>query len=417
MSLSGGKHEHEPIHSSALSELILTSQEAMRGYAFEHLKSLKVDSETATVCAQSTVSQRDIQRVFTFFDWLLKVYQKSKRTLENSHRRAVLVALGLVYFMRLNTKYRLLYQTFLDKSQKMEGNIKFHTAFTEDLDWFTDLVDLPAGIAKTSALKENLFAIMACTMTHTPLIIVGEPGSSKTLSFNVAAANLNGQQSKNELFRDAEVFLSIDPHFYQCSQRTTSTEIKKVFLKAMKRQQSLAEIPLPVNCVVFMDEAGLPEEEHESLKVLHYLLDEQEVSFVAISNHNLDAAKTNRAVSLFRPKPTGKELNDLAMASFEQVRHPRKDDLVIQFCSAYESIMKLQEHQKFFGLRDFIYFINFLRHSLRRCNFSFDDSIILHSLERNFNGTASFDKICQRFLAKVSLFNTSSAATIIHFVY
>ena len=71
--------------------------------------------------------------------------------------------------------------------------------------------------------------------------------------------------------------------------------------------------------VVFMDEAGLPEERHESLKVqnsnmnialvlhayilqaLHYYLDQQEVAFVAITNHILDAAKTNRAISLFRP--------------------------------------------------------------------------------------------------------------------
>ena len=37
-----------------------------------------------------------------------------------------------------------------------------------------------------------------------------------------------------------------------------------------------------------------------SLQVLHKFLDNQEVSFVAITNHVLDAAKTNRAVSLFR---------------------------------------------------------------------------------------------------------------------
>ena len=36
-------------------------------------------------------------------------------------------------------------------------------------------------------------------------------------------------------------------------------------------------------------------------QVLHYHLDQQEVAFVAITNHILDAAKTNRAVSLFRP--------------------------------------------------------------------------------------------------------------------
>ena len=35
--------------------------------------------------------------------------------------------------------------------------------------------------------------------------------------------------------------------------------------------------------------------------MLHYHLDQQEVAFVGITNHVLDAAKTNRAVSLFRP--------------------------------------------------------------------------------------------------------------------
>ena len=48
-----------------------------------------------------------------------------------------------------------------------------------------------------------------------------------------------------------------------------------------------------------MDEADLPEEEKESLKVLHYYLEghmsiKAKVGFVAITNHVLDAAKSNR---------------------------------------------------------------------------------------------------------------------------
>ena len=61
-----------------------------------------------------------------------------------------------------------------------------------------------------------------------------------------------------------------------------------------------------------MDEAGLPEERHESLKVLHYHLDRKEVSFVAITNHALDAAKTNRAISLYRPETSTEDLKILA---------------------------------------------------------------------------------------------------------
>ena len=72
-----------------------------------------------------------------------------------------------------------------------------------------------------------------------------------------------------------------------------------MFLKASQRQEKLDHAQH--RCVVFFDEAGLPEEDRESLKVLHYLLEghmsmKAPVAFVAITNHVLDAAKSNRSV-------------------------------------------------------------------------------------------------------------------------
>lgn len=64
------------------------------------------------------------------------------------------------------------------------------------IDFYTNELSLPTGIAKTEALKENLFAVIICTATKTPLIIVGAPGSSKTLSFNLTVSNLKGSESK-----------------------------------------------------------------------------------------------------------------------------------------------------------------------------------------------------------------------------
>ena len=63
------------------------------------------------------------------------------------------------------------------------------------MSYYVDNLSLPTGIAKTEALKENLFATIICTVTNTPLIIVGAPGSSKTLSFNLAISNLKGPES------------------------------------------------------------------------------------------------------------------------------------------------------------------------------------------------------------------------------
>ena len=277
-------------------------------------------------------------------------------------------------------------------------------AFGDELDWYINHVKLPTGISKTRALKENLFATIVCTVTRTPLIIVGAPGSSKTLSFNLTIDNLKGQESKASHFRDTKVFRSLDPHFYQCSRQTTSNEIQSVFTRAINRQRSHSESKLPIYCVVFMDEAGLPEESHESLKVLHYYLDQQEVSFVAITNHVLDAAKTNRAVSLFRPEASKEDLETLAKGYLcntpdEPPPELEKDlETIVQFCPAFSCLMNKSEFSHFFGLRDFIHFVSYLR---RHRDQMLTPQLVMKALERNFNGSDNFNKICNTFLKMV----------------
>ena len=153
-----------------------------------------------------------------------------------------------------------------------------------------------------------------------------------------------------------------------------------------------------------MDEAGLPEESHESLKVLHYHLDQREVSFVAITNHVLDAAKTNRAVSLFRPEALDEDLETLAKgclcATPENPPPELKKDLemIVRFCPAYSYLMTKEDFKQYFGLRDFMHFLSYLR---RHRNKILTPQLVMEALERNFNGISNFDKICDIFLSKV----------------
>ena len=391
-----------------LADLILQSQNLMREYANEQLQDCGFSDSEASECSRSCVSQRDIQRVFTFYEWLFKMYQKYKPVGPDRDYslRAVLVSLGLVYYLRLDTKYRDRYRRTIDH-EVASSKESFTKTFREELNWYIEHIDLPDGIAKTQALKENLFATIVCTMTHTPLIIVGQPGSSKTLSFNLTLSNLKGQESKIAIFRQTEIFKSLDPHFYQCSRHTTSNEIQTVFSRAITRQRSHQRVPLPVYCVVFMDEAGLPEERHESLKVLHFYLDSPEVSFVAISNHVLDAAKTNRAVSLFRPDVTQEDLKILARGCIchtpEKPPVELKRDIAIisNLVPAYEAMMRNEKFSKFFGLRDFIHFISFLK---RKRKEMLSPQLVMQALERNFNGMdkKSFDFVTKLFLSHVS---------------
>ncbi len=391
---------------ATLTDIIVVSQKLMREYAFQQLKSSAVGHNEARISSRSCVSQRDIQRVFTFYQWLRASYEKYKQHGDNTdyNRRAVLVALGIVYYMRLNSKFRRSYEEFVNK-EKLPSDMSFRQAFEEELEYYMQKVELPPGIARTQALKENLFATIICAVTHTPLIIVGPPGSSKTLSFNLAIANLKGQESKVKVFRDTEVFCSLDPHYYQCSRRTTSNEIQTVFSRAINRQRSHSKVSLPIYCVVFMDEAGLPEESHESLKVLHYHLDRQEVSFVAITNHVLDAAKTNRAVSLFRPEVSEKDLETLAKGCLcSDPVQPKPEEVldlttIVKFCKPYLHFVKeSRDFQEFFGLRDFIHFVNYLR---RKRHGQLTPLLVMEALERNFNGSDLFDRICRSFLSVV----------------
>ena len=115
------------VQVTTLTNLIVTSQNLMRQYAFRQLCSGGLDKDQAKICSRSCVSQRDIQRVFTFHQWLMASYTKyqpyGKR--QDYSRRAVLVALGIVYYMRLNSLYRKDYEQYLDKQQRLPNEVKF----------------------------------------------------------------------------------------------------------------------------------------------------------------------------------------------------------------------------------------------------------------------------------------------------
>ena len=391
-----------------LAELIIASQNLVRQYAEEQLCHIMKASD-AKIRSFSSVSQRDIQRVFKLYSWLLKSYQilRPSEDIGRQHRRAVSVALGMVYYLRLNKKFRDRYKTELEKRCNFQ-EITFSSAFEAELSLYSEKMHIPSGIAKTTALKENILAIILCAVTCTPLIIVGAPGSSKTLSFNLVSDNLKGKESKMELYRKVELFPSLDPYRYQCSKQSNSNEIKTVFEQAIRRQLSHNRNGLPVNCIVFMDEAGLPEESHESLKILHYYLDNPEVSFVAISNQALDAAKTNRAISLYRHESPNDDLQTLAKGCFGLggTKVPKR---IIELCHAYTRLCKDKEMQHWFGLRDFIHFISYLRR--RSTDGMCKPEIEMQALERNFNGSEKFDEVCKIFLPKVSALQSNT-----HFV-
>ena len=395
---------------ASLTELIVESQKVMRNFVFHFLCSIHDDpnQNLAELASKSCVSQRDIQRVITFYIWLIKVYSKFspyclfEENQTEYQRRAMLVSLGIVYFLRLPDNYREHYAKIVNE-MCMFWKVKFSEAFNDDLEWITKQIFIPKGIALTQTLKENLFAMIACMCTRTPLLIVGEPGSSKTLSFHLTTESLRGRESISDVLKNTDVFPSTDPYFYQCSLSTTSNDIVVVFERAIRRQETLVHSVEKKNCVVFMDEAGLPEESRESLKALHYYLDKPSVSFIAISNHVLDAAKSNRCVSVVRMKVSIKELESLAKGCLcdtpdnVPLESKREINTIVKFCSQYDQII-CKKFKNFFGLRDFVHFLTYLRRHRGRLPLA---KLVLQALERNFNGSASFPDLVSELMSAV----------------
>lgn len=52
-------------------------------------------------------------------------------------------------------------------------------------------------IAYNSALMENVFTSLVCLMNKIPILIIGNPGSSKSLSIKMLNSNLRGENSNS----------------------------------------------------------------------------------------------------------------------------------------------------------------------------------------------------------------------------
>jgi E3 ubiquitin-protein ligase RNF213 len=94
---------------------------------------------------------------------------------------------------------------------------------------FVNRLKMPEdSIAINSALKENTFTTFVCIMNKIPILIIGNPGSSKSLSIRILGSNLNGRSSETELCRK---YPEINMIYFQGSESSTSEGVEEVFAK------------------------------------------------------------------------------------------------------------------------------------------------------------------------------------------
>eukprot|EP00961_Rhodomonas_salina_P009957 134017-Rhodomonas_salina.3 len=115
---------------------------------------------------------------------------------------------------------------------------------------------------------------------------------------------------------------STEPVQQQCSGVTLHVACS-VILRAEERERQYELSGSRSRVMVFIDEAGLPNEQKMELKVLHTPLDEGKVAFCAISNAQFDDANRNRMLVVSRyDVPACYEASTLRAAADSEQRNP-----------------------------------------------------------------------------------------------
>ena len=354
---------------------------------------------------KSSVSMREIRRFGIFFEYFIKHFKYIDSTYLKM-KTSLNMTLYLCYYLRLNDKdYR---KELAEKLNKFYVDSNFLKAPENEIKRITKEMSIEKGkgIALNRALRENLFTCYICIDNNVPLIIVGKPGTGKSLSFQILYNTLKGEYSDSQMFRDKG---KLYRYYYQGSETSTAEGIEQVFEKALKAQQKHKENKNikenKIITLVFFDEMGLAERSSNNpLKVIHYLLErdrEDSVPFLGISNWRLDAAKINRALNLTITDYDIHDLEETAISIAESLDielSERYKDFFETLARTYNEYIisnqkNIKENKDFHGNRDFYNLIKTAMRELmeRRKELSKNEKKILTEvailcLNRNFGG-------------------------------
>ena len=363
----------------------------------------------------SSVSLREIRRFTIFYDFYC-FYFKLKNLIFSEEKKngkkikdfdiykyAINLSLYICYYLRLIKK-----KDRKELSQIISKNFGFNFEENpkEEQIFIANNIKMKEGIAKNTALLENLFSIFSCVNAKIPLFIVGKPGCSKSLSVQLIFDSMKGENSDNNLFKKLAKLYS---YSFQGSLTSTSEGVLKIFKKSReilkRKQDNLSKII----SMVYFDEMGLAEHSiNNPLKVIHSELEydlnenDKKVAFVGISNWRLDASKMNRGIYLSIPQP---DLNDLKktaeIISESYDEHNAKinkdlfENLAITYYEYKNELNKKTELQDFHGTRDFYHLIKNASRIINTKKLNQQDLVIdeqtkkmtgINCIERNFAG-------------------------------
>ena len=136
-------------------------------------------------------------------------------------------------------------------------------------------INLGNGIGLNKSLSDNIFLLFVALITKIPLIIIGKPGSGKSMSVHLLYKVMKGKYSESEFFSK---FPSIIQSYFQGSYSTKPEDVENIFEIATNKlkfliDKNVHDEDLPIS-MIFFDELGLAEMSKDNpLKVIHSKLD------------------------------------------------------------------------------------------------------------------------------------------------
>lgn len=245
------------------------------------------------------VSLRDVERCLLLLEWFADCCEIPTSPFEfpelSSVEVAIVLSFSVCYVSRCLDRQRYVDTVF---GQKDNLHSNFLNCLGQCQRQLLRCFTLASDIFPTAPLWENVFLIFVCVQTRIPLMIIGKPGTCKSLSLEISLSQMRGNRSGHPFLRH-EKFRRIQSFTLQCSTNTSAQIVKDCFQQANDLQKSTNN---NIQSVVVLDEIGLAElNPQQPLKVLHRLLEDKEnaTGFIGVSNWILDPAKMNRSVCFF----------------------------------------------------------------------------------------------------------------------
>ena len=346
--------------------------------------------------------EKNTNQIFAFISNIF-YYKLDKYTDYKIYQYSIILSIYLVYYIKIKKKEeKKKFEEIMDKILRTEFNESFLEIPIREKEYIINNISLPENIAKNEDLLTNIFVLFVCINAKIPLFIVGKPGRSKSLSFELILKSMRGEDSDYALFKNLP---KLKTYLYQGSPSSTALGIQNTFNKARLRIKPNENIISSVS----IDELGIIEHlPNNPLKLMHSELeydlhDENEkIAFVGISNYELDSSNMNRGIFLSIGEPDEEDLIKTSLTIAESVNKSLsfqyKDKINYLSRIYYKYINWLHNfHDKnkkdFHGARDFY---NLIKIYVKNLSKKLDDSeknlnvCIINSIERNLAG-AKFD--------------------------